>query len=87
MGNIAPTETKTETCECGKPIDESCYNSKLLRTVKKYNRHLIICTPNQIDWAAKIDEENGSFAQQLKKQIKREKERVKRWSWTNDNSM
>src|SRR3989344_6874702 len=70
-----------ETCECGLTVAQggcapasssspSLYNSQLLGTVKKYEKHFIICSGTEPDeWGAKIDKDEGSFAQQAKRAI------------------
>eukprot|EP01117_Protostelium_nocturnum_P004573 TRINITY_DN1648_c0_g1_i4.p1 TRINITY_DN1648_c0_g1~~TRINITY_DN1648_c0_g1_i4.p1 ORF type:complete len:264 (+),score=69.67 TRINITY_DN1648_c0_g1_i4:213-1004(+) len=77
MGNTDSTPVdKEETCECGKPIEESCqfegkYNAKLVGTMKKdYNRHFIICS-GSMDWEQpKPEKTPGTFANDFMKAIK-----------------
>jgi hypothetical protein len=81
----APAATSSsaaaETCECGLTVAQggcapassssaSLYNSQLLGTVKKYEKHFIICSGTEPDeWGAKIDKDEGSFAQLAKQAI------------------
>jgi hypothetical protein len=68
-----------QTCECGltmsqggcaQPTASAGFNAQLLGTVKKYEKHFIICSGTDPDeWGAKIDKDEGSFAQLAKRAI------------------
>eukprot|EP01102_Stenamoeba_stenopodia_P002170 TRINITY_DN1194_c0_g1_i1.p1 TRINITY_DN1194_c0_g1~~TRINITY_DN1194_c0_g1_i1.p1 ORF type:complete len:295 (-),score=80.99 TRINITY_DN1194_c0_g1_i1:130-972(-) len=74
-GNVADIEdTKAKSCETtSKSEESSCeceekkcnYNPKLVNTVKRYHRHLIICDGKE-DWIKKIEREEHSIAQVFK---------------------
>mmetsp|Transcript_11726 Transcript_11726/g.16269 ORF Transcript_11726/g.16269 Transcript_11726/m.16269 type:complete len:261 (+) Transcript_11726:85-867(+) len=81
MGNTNSEEVQPqqeETCECGKPIEESCkYNPKLVGTVKNlYNRHIILCT-GENDWPAKITKIEGTIAFELDKLVNAREQEIK----------
>jgi len=74
-------EVATPTCECGLTMEQGgctpqaqdsapSFNSELLGTVGKYEKHFIICSGTDSDsWGAKIERDEGSFAQMAKEAI------------------
>jgi hypothetical protein len=80
MGTSQSTVTDIEDaqtpCGCEGEKQAACdavceYNPSLVGTVKKlYTRHILLCT-GEMDWAAKILHEEGSFAAELSKEVKR----------------
>lgn len=81
--SAAAPSSEEATCECGLTLSQggctaaasssavgSPFNTQLLGTVEKYEKHFIICSGTEPEeWGAKIDRDEGSFASEAKKAI------------------
>jgi len=97
-GTVAAHAPPESTCECGLTMAQggcrpasssssSAYNPQLLGTVKKYEKHFVICAGTEADqWGAKIDRDKGSFASAAKRAISsRKKELTYKFKITNSD--